>query len=144
MIIIFKSELETVYKYSQKGRKWMEKESNKYQQEIDFRRCELFPKLIQSLMPEKLAFRQSFIATVHTKVSPCAKTIASAAEIPHRLHAYFVLFHWKGKSYSPSSESKPQGITKSRISEFCSARFFSFHEAKSTLLGTSLTALFPR
>ena len=40
----------------------MEKESNKYQQKIDFRRCELFPKLIQSLIPEKLAFRQSFIA----------------------------------------------------------------------------------
>ena len=142
MVIIFKSDLESVYKYSQKGRKWMEKESNKYQQEIDFRRCELFPKLIQSLIPEKLAFRQSFIAMF--TVSPCAKTIASAAEIPHRLHAYFVLFHWKGNSYSPSSESKPQGITKSRIGEFCSARFFSFHKAKSTLLRTSFTALFPR
>ena len=62
MVIIFKSDLESVYKYSQKGRKWMEKESNRYQQEIDFRRCELFLKLIQSLFPEKLAFRQSFIA----------------------------------------------------------------------------------
>ena len=61
----------------------MEKESNKYQQEIDFRRCQFFFKTDPIAYSWKTGFSTKFHCNVHRKVSPSAKTIASAKRRSH-------------------------------------------------------------